>query len=966
MRFFCIAIAVFLACARAQTVCPPIQFQLGYAAGLTPSANSHQVLLKQPDGSYTAFELSDTSPYRILSTTPNFQKQVLVCPAPAHFAPAGVSPQAVAKLSDGGYLFVGGALDVQTFDSAMNFVAEMQYALPTMINVDNGQPAPIVAGAPVLVDLNGDGIPDIVVPLAQSHDGTTYSSGFDVFLSSAGNYQGPVFYVAPTGFSSWTTGGIAIADFNGDGKPDIAVASNGVAKSSLISIFPGNGDGSFGTPQVVMTLSAGQTLTGTVAAGDFNGDGKLDLAYFYNDISANFVAVALGAGNGTFSTPQAYAVSGPYFALTDVNGDANLDIVVDGVTILYGDGKGGFPRRLDIGVAGNGQVFFTDFNGDGIPDIVVGTGLSSVLTGNAVGVLLGQSNGGFLGAPELFVPGVSSVTGSVYSLTTADFNEDGFPDVALASSPYGGPATLTILKGNGDGTFTTGFIASLAYQPSQILTADFNHDGKPDLAILESYNNSIQIFLGVGNGTFSGSIAVALPAADFNGVSMAVGDFNGDGNPDLALASYTGPGYPGNGGAILLGHGDGTFATPTTFALTFAPAWLAAGDFNGDGSLDLAIANPGTQGHTDGGIAVLLGKGDGTFVTANSIPLSYAPGSGPNYIALADVNRDGKLDLIVPIGPFGSGFYAIGVLNGNGDGTFQSAISYPAQGSIAGVADLNGDRIPDIVTDGGYLLGQGDGTFQPFAIASVSPAAMADYNGDGKLDFARAGGLGLTTTLNLSPAATGPPLVVYSAASLGAGPLAAQSLATAFGANLGTAVTVVDSAGASRSAPLLYTSTHQVNFQVPAGTAIGAATVTVSGAGAPAVSTPVQIAAVAPTLFTLNAAGLVAADGLNVTAAGQTYQPVFTTQNGYIVPQAVPLTGQTYLVLYGTGFRGATGSCGPRDLTATVTYIGPDPQFPGVDQINLLLPATTQSGYVEILMGCGTAVLFNTVYVEFQ
>jgi uncharacterized protein (TIGR03437 family) len=658
-------------------------------------------------------------------------------------------------------------------------------------------------------------------------------------------------------------------------------------------------------------------------------------------------------------------VNGTYFTLADLNGDGNLDIVTDGVSILYGDGKGGFPHRRDAASPVTGAVILTDFDGDGIPDIVVGTGTGSVLAGDALAVLRGKSDGSFVGEPVTFVAGLSTPAAAASSTATADFNGDGVPDVALAFGPYDGTPSLQILNGNGDGTFTPGFRSPLAGIPDQTLVADFNHDGKPDLAILESYENTLQIFRGQGNGTFSSPTSITLPN---DAEALAVGDFNGDGKLDLAFATNTGTGTgnAGNGGAILLGNGDGTFASPLTFALAFSPAWMTMGDFNGDGKLDLVFANQGTDSKTDGSLVILFGKGDGTFGSPTTIPLSYGPSVGPTYVYAADLNRDGKLDLVAMLSSYQADSSAAAVLLGNGDGTFQPAVAYTAPASTVGVADVNGDKIPDLITNRGYLIGLGDGTFQPFVQAPVSPFAIADYNGDGKPDFTSVDTIGVGVALNLSPAAGGPPLVVYSAASLAAGPLAPESLATAFGVNLGATVSVVDSAGTSRSATTIYTSPQQINFQVPAGTASGTAAVTISGTGVPTVSTQAQIASVAPTLFQLNAGGLAAAYVLNVSSGVETYEPVYTLLNGYIVPAPIALAGQTYLILYGTGIRGANGACTAyADFTATVTYAGPDPQFPGVDQVNLLLPATIESGYTAVTLTCaGTAV--NTVYIYIQ
>ena len=983
-RILGLTLAACLRWVWGQTPCPPIQFQIGYATSLTPTQSSRLVLLKQADGSYTAVEISASAPYQILSTTPNYQQQVVACPAPANFREPVQVPQAIAQAKPGGYVWVSllnqtprfGApvlLDVVAFDSGFHFTGENLYPLARQNTTGYGVQAAVDAGTPVLADLNSDGIPDIVIPAAMSGDGFTYVSGFEVFLGTGGaNYQAPVFYPAALGGdSSWYSEAVAVADLNGDGKPDVVLTSVGAQGLGRISVFTGSGDGTFGASQLAISLPAGGFPTGAVAVADFNGDGIADLAYPYSSGATLSVAVVLGRGNGNYAAPQSYAGGGP-LTVGDVDGDGNLDIVAGGTSVLYGDGKGNFPRRRDMtGVAG-GDAILTDFSGDGLPDIVVGTGNASVLAGGFVAVYPGERGGSFGAAPETLVAGLAPGDSAV---TAGDLNGDGIPDIAVAFDN-----TLAILKGNGDGSLAGGFTATLANKPVQVSIANFSA-GKPDVAVLEQ-GGAVEVFASQGNGTLRSPVATAISAGS---MGMAAGDFNGDGKLDLAAIDA-------NGVEILPGNGDGTFGQPIVTALNFSPASVAAGDFNGDGKLDIAVANPGTAEHLDGMLVVLLGKGDGTFAAMPGVAMSYGEGIGPFFIAAADLNRDGKPDLVALEAAPGADSGGTAVLIGNGDGTFQAPVVYPVPiefgTATVAAADLNRDKIPDLILPGGYLLGLGDGTFQPYATAPIGPQAIADFNGDGKPDFASLTGPGVAVTLNLSAPAQGPPLVIYSAASLSAGPLAPESLAAAFGANLatttmiadafapplvlgGVTVSVTDSARTSRTAPLLYVSPHQINFQIPAGTVVGTATVSISGEGIATVSAEVEITFLAPALFTANAGAVATGYLVSIDVSGLTMQPFSTVQNGLVVPEPVNLNNgavQHYLEVFGTGIRGAASSCMVDSGIpyAQISFTGPRLlDAVGVDQVNVLLPESLASGSYPIAFNCGGLVT-NTVYVTIQ
>jgi uncharacterized protein (TIGR03437 family) len=733
---------------------------------------------------------------------------------------------------------------------------------------------------------------------------------------------------------------MAVADLNGDRKLD-AVISSGSPGATKISVFLGNGDGTF---QAERTAFSPLTYKlGAVALGDLNGDSKPDLAFtIINDPNFSYapnVAVALGAGDGTFGAPTQYLTGGSdSLAIADMNGDGFADIVTSGFTILFGDGKGGFPHRADYWQEVAGTILLADFDGDGKPDILMGTGSATALTGPALAVLFARGNGLFAGPPISPDIGVPPPYGFVEIQSAGDFNGDGFPDLVVREN-----SSIDVLTGVGDGTFRPGF----HYAPGNgastapFAIADINHDGKLDLVVTVSYfgfgigaggatSASTQVFLGNGDGTFRAQPAMTSACCV---TAIAVADFNGDGNPDVALLLHNlAVGPAADQMLVYLGTGAGTFAGPLSSAAGVYPSALAVGDFNHDGKLDVVIANQGdlTSSATPGsGFSMLLGKGDGTFSAPTAIPLGIG-NPHPAGLVAADLNRDGRLDLAVTLtnGP-------LLVLLGRGDGAFEPPVSFSVTGfSGLAVADLNGDGVPDLISGSSpsWLLGNGDGSFQPevtFAagMTSFTSIVAADFTRDGRIDLAAAGNpAGVAVLLNISQPAQ---MTVVSAASFAVGPLAPDSLATAFGTGLSTTVAV-----AGTSAQILYASPAQVNFLVPPNLPAGPATVTVA-TRLGSISASVTIAAVAPALFTLNAAGLVAAYVVRVSQGNQTVESVDAPID------LSPPGDQVYLSLFGTGIRGAPAgqvSVHVQGIDAPVVYAGPQPQFSGLDQVNVLLP----------------------------
>jgi len=313
---------------------------------------------------------------------------------------------------------------------------------------------------------------------------------------------------------------------------------------------------------------------------------------------------------------------------------------------------------------------------------------------------------------------------SVNRVVCADFNLDGNLDLAAAGRSE---RDLSILLGNGDGTFQAALPNALAYEPLEFVVGDFDSDSIPDLAGTMLLDDSIVVLLGLGNGHFRSPVYYYcgyLPSA------IACADFNLDGKPDLAVTCDGSDQI-----AVLLGQGDGTLGAPTGFATGAGPGQLCAADLNRDGTPDLVNANMSSNN-----ISVFLGNGNGSFDSLGR----YPTGTEPFGIRLGDFNQDGILDAAVS----NLGGTTVTILTGTGTGAFTNSGNYPVFGQPYElcVADLNADGALDLVVAGedtaylAVLLGKGDGTFQN-AVCWPTPAcplnaATADFDNDGDLDIA--------------------------------------------------------------------------------------------------------------------------------------------------------------------------------------------------------------------------------------
>jgi hypothetical protein len=654
----------------------------------------------------------------------------------------GSNPQAVAT----GHFTSSGNLDIVVANSSSNNISVLlgqgNGTFATQVTYATGStPEGVAVG-----DFNGDGYLDIAV----TNSGGSPTGTVSIFLN-----DGTGKFTLKAGCC--TVGaqpiGIAVGDFNGDGKLDLVVTNAGGDSPGTIGVLLGNGDGTF---QTQVTYRTGVNPY-SVAVGDVNGDGIPDLVVANNVIANNsgpsIVSVFLGKGDGTFNGQLQYATGNApvAVALADVNGDGKLDIVAadqqgNAVSVLLGLGNGGFQTAVNYPTAAfPSGVAVADFNGDGIPDIAVSAG-----DGNAISVLWGVGDGTFQGQ-------LNSGTGDIpYSVVAGDFNNDGKIDLAVADW---GINSVSILINNGNETFQSRSDYNAGPGPYSVATSDFNGDGFPDLAVADNNcqstpNCGISIILGNGDGTFQGPLQFST-GTNTNPRSVVVGDFNGDGIPDVALADYA----AGNVGILVGARSGGTYSlsAPSTFQVQSEPASVAAGDFNGDGLLDLVVAN-----FNGNSVSVLLNNtspgGPVSFQAATNYPITESGGgnAGPVSVAVGDLRGIGTLDLVV-VNETGNN---ISVFLGNGDGTFKAQVQYP---TVTGgnplsvvIGDFNNDGKPDLAvadyTTGqvSIYLGNGDGTFQtekPY-LAGVNPSSIvvANFNGGGNLDLAVA-----STPLNGSP-----------------------------------------------------------------------------------------------------------------------------------------------------------------------------------------------------------------------
>jgi hypothetical protein len=663
---------------------------------------------------------------------------------------------------------------------------------PPLFPISNTLPIGAVA-TPAIGDFNGDGQPDLIYSPPPTPTPSQQFATLTVLLNQGSANPTPI---VTSSLTCTSVTSLTVADMNNDKKPDVAL----ICTEGFVVILFGNGDGSFQKPSYYAVPGA-QSLVTPV---DLNGDGYLDVVV--STQSGPVVLLNQGSSApGVLGSPTTYPVPqtafGRIIGVGDFNGDGKQDILAGGTqfALYLGNGDGTFQTPQTPSVpAGTGSPVIADLNHDGISDVVYLTADPSPGISQTVQVLLGNSGGQFTVGSSLSLDPSTNYTslalagstnnngininlalgGPANTILLGD-GKGGFTvgqTYAIAGSPLQESSSsgntnlvfftssgVTQIPGNGDGTFQalpnlplgpTGLNAESGALPTGFVVADVNNDGLTDVLSISSTGNLVTA-LGRGNGTFSITDQIPATANEF----LLAGDFNADGHTDI-IAIFPSPvmsTIPMDSELFFYkGNGDGSFqpASAPVDLQTMGASHAIAGDFNGDGHLDVVISTYATvpnQGQSGQALIFVPGNGDGTF----GIPVlfsSLTSFNAPSSLFSADLNNDKKLDLI-----WNNSIYL-----GNGDGTFRqqplTVVDTPTttggfNGPLA-VGDLNGDGIPDIVVQPpsiagstpGFAVyaGNGDGTFQSaplFDMATLSDgyqvisALIGDVNADGHPDL---------------------------------------------------------------------------------------------------------------------------------------------------------------------------------------------------------------------------------------
>ncbi|HZU98222.1 MAG TPA: VCBS repeat-containing protein, partial [Planctomycetota bacterium] len=635
--------------------------------------------------------------------------------------PAGTSPYAVALADVSGDRVPDVVVTNEGDDTVTVFIQDALHrgSFPTTRTLAVGQAPAGVAVA----DIDGDGLLDIVT--ANSSSGT----GGDVSILLQDPAHPGTFKPASSVPSGAGSCAVAIADLDGDGAPDLVVVNE---RDNTISLLfqSKTTRGTFGAPVVLATGTGPVWL----AVADLAQHNRFDIAVANRD-SGTISVFLQGSTPGTFPGPPLTIAVGtqPYWvAAADVNGDTKTDLVVanhgsGNVEVLLQGAPGTFSAGVTVSAGTPDGVAIGDLDGDGAMDLAI----SAEVTGQIVVALGDKKNpGGFLDA-------VDDPTGSSpRHVITADLNGDGLRDLVVANQ-HGNTVSVLLQDPASPSSFLPATNYATGVGPSGVAIADLNGDGRPDLVVPNLGDGTVQVFLQdpAHPGSFLAPTTYTVGA---NPACVVVADLDHDGRPDLAVALDT------NSKVMIMLQdpaNPGKFLPGTSYGAGAEPQFLALGDLNGDGWLDIATANPDSG---TASVSILLA--DPAHPGAFLAPTVLTGGTTEMSVVVADLDGDGKLDVVASSRDSND----VSVWRGKGDGTFGPRSDFPTAANAwdVRVADMNGDGRPDlVVAEWGagsvFVLLQdpaNPGSFLPgprFLVGgNPSWLEVADFSGSGKLDLA--------------------------------------------------------------------------------------------------------------------------------------------------------------------------------------------------------------------------------------
>lgn len=1001
---YALALVVINSSAFSQAICPPAVFDSSRVFYSSNTSNSSfripdSVVFRQADGSYSESRYSSGAMRTVVQTTPNVLEQGNDCKAwPRRSLGAAAQeltirsrPQpryhAVLPLGAGGsrLAMVSVDTDVNRQGLVIDYFSSDRRTLSRALLSNSPNPHAFVS-----VDFSGDGILDIAV----INTGNLLDSTAVTFL--IGTADGGL-----TRTTTHSLGGYfdtaAPIRIDGDNLLDFSFHTytrqfNGFffTSSPRTHYLKNLGGGQF----AVQDSSPSTFSCASAAVADFDGDGRHDLACA---TSNSQITVSKGLGLSGLPSPNIAleGIAATYLAAADLNKDGRMDLVAGGsgaVHTLLGDGRGSFARVSTKAYTGLDREFLIeDFDRDGNLDVVIAEGEANALLffpESYFEVLFGTGDGKLLGTDSMsfLVPGTAIPPWSGFLAGSSG------TVLVLESTGH-----LNVLQSTSEGRLTQQSrteVLPIGGSRTKVMQADFDGDGLADLAIFRQFAG-LYLSRNLGDARFAA--ATRLYSCE-TCVDFAVADFNRDGRTDVVIS--------GAARAITLwNEGRGVYRSSAEFGAGVEVNSLAVGDVNFDGLPDLVFAKLETAPASQPRVSVLLGTSSGTF----GAPILVAVDGDISSLSLADANADGKLEIAVSVYSRNSSNlpYSLNLISFEPGSGFQSRRSTPLPSwfTESSLNDFDGDGIPDLLFPSFhywyFAKGRGDFEFAPFSRFAGLPRSdsfqVGDINKDGLLDL-------LLTTLpfqfgvsNVSVAMNRSarlPLAV-SSASFSAGPIAQGSLFSIFGTKFasasttnssvvpptelgGVSITVLDSQSRALKASMLFTSEGQLNAIMPVDASSGPAKLSIQTWFGATQFVDIEIADVRPGLFTVGSTGIVAANLLRVSSdGGRTVAGVVRVDSqGNLVPDPVefgPAGEQLYLLLYGTGLKGRLNAPETRVLINgrpfPVAYAGAQGEFPGLDQVNVLLHASLAgSGLVEIqlIQTLGREIRSNVGKVAFR